>query len=113
MNWVHHNLNRPTDNELICTACSPEWAGEKQAGNTNKPMKPRLPALSEPELFTGFGTRNPGGEEVCVSENQKKRRPNKKAARGDGLFNFTGTRCQDAFGAAGLFFQAAAFLRFR
>jgi hypothetical protein len=66
MNCEHHSVKRRFDNELICTACSPESAGKNRAGITNKPIKSMLPAFSPPELFTAFSSPDPGGEKVCV-----------------------------------------------
>jgi hypothetical protein len=113
MNCEHHSAKRPTDNELICTACSPECTGEKPVSNPGEAIKSMSTAHPDRELFTVFRSRNPGCEKVCVPENEKKRGKIKKAVRRDGLFNFAGTRSQDAFDAAGLLARAAAFLRFR
>jgi hypothetical protein len=73
MNCEHHNANHESDNELICTPCSPESAGEKHVSNARKPMKSMLPAFSPRPLFTAFLTLNSDGEKVCVLEFKKYR----------------------------------------
>jgi len=71
MNCEHHNSNPQTDNELICTVCSPKTTREQLANNSNQPMESDCsPNLNE-ELFTGFSPEIPRGEEVCVLKNLK------------------------------------------
>ena len=66
MNCEHPIANPPIDNELICTACSPESAGEERVHNAKEPIKSVLPAFQHHDLFTVFPPRNPGCEKVCV-----------------------------------------------
>jgi hypothetical protein len=81
MNCEHHTLNPKTDNELICTPCSPKTPREQPANNSNEPMPST--GLHHPgeELFTAFPSNISAGEEVCVFRNQKKRAEIKKAAQ--------------------------------
>jgi hypothetical protein len=54
MNCPQHNSNRRTDNDLICTACSPNHAGGQRVNKIKPPMTSMLSAFSEGELFTAF-----------------------------------------------------------
>jgi len=72
-----------------------------------------LPLLQPRKLFTVFLRRKSGLWKSLRGEILRNSAEIKKAAPTGGLFNFVGTTLQDAFGAAGLFAQAAAFLRFR
>jgi hypothetical protein len=65
MNYEHNNSNSQTDNELICTVCSPKTAREQPANNSNQPMESNCSLDLNEELFTGFSPEIPRGEEVC------------------------------------------------
>jgi hypothetical protein len=54
MNCGHHNSNRQTGNELICTGCPPNRVREQRVNKTKPPMKSMLFAICEGELFTAF-----------------------------------------------------------
>src|ERR1039458_6916234 len=83
MNCEQHNSNPQTDNELICTICSPKTTREQLANNSNQPMESGCSLDLNGELFTGFSPEIPRGEEVCVLKNMRKNK--KKATRSDGL----------------------------
>jgi hypothetical protein len=54
MNCQHHIVIRQTDNELICTACSPERAGEPRVDNAKQTVKSMFfcpIATSHPQLM--------------------------------------------------------------
>jgi len=66
MNCEQHTLNPKTDNELICTVCSPKPTHEQLANNSNQPMESGCSHNLNEELFTEFSPEIPRGEEVCV-----------------------------------------------
>jgi hypothetical protein len=78
MNCEHHNLNPQTDNELICTACSPKTPREQQANNSNQPIQSTCSHGLTEELFTVFSSKFPACEEVYVFRNQKNMTKNKQ-----------------------------------
>jgi hypothetical protein len=112
MNCEQHNSNPQTDNELICTVCSPKTTREQLANNPNQPMESDCSLNSNEELFTEFSPEIPRGEEVCVLKNSKKCAKTKKATRSDGLL-ISRRICAQAAGLdfAAFFVFAAAFLR--
>jgi hypothetical protein len=57
MNWAHHNLFLIPDNELICTAYSPEHVCEQLANNENQPFQNNAIFIPGTELFTIFKGR--------------------------------------------------------
>jgi hypothetical protein len=85
MNCEHHTLNPQTDNELICTPCSPKTVREQPANNSNQPIPSTGSYSLNEELFTAFSSNIPAGEEVYVFRSQKNmpgkvKRPPKQAA---------------------------------
>jgi hypothetical protein len=60
MNCEQHTLNPKTDNELICTPCSPKTPREQPADNSNKPMPSTGSHRPDEELFTVFFVENSG-----------------------------------------------------
>jgi hypothetical protein len=63
-NCVNHNSNRETDNELICTACSPNRAGGKHVNRIKPLVKSTILSFLAVELFTTFSSQNGCGEQV-------------------------------------------------
>jgi hypothetical protein len=84
MNCGHHTLNSKTDNELICTPCSPKTPCEQPANNSNQPTPSAGSHSRGEKLFTAFSSKIPAGEEVYVFRNKKTcpkmKRPPKQAA---------------------------------
>ena len=83
MNCEHHIPNPQTNNELICTPCSPKTPREQPANNSNQPIPSTCSHSLSEELFTAFLSNIPAGEEVYVFRNQKicpkiKNRPNRR-----------------------------------
>jgi len=64
MNCPQHTSNRHSDNDLICTACSPNRAGGQGVNKTKPSMTSMLPAFYEGELFTAFSNLDGRSEQV-------------------------------------------------
>jgi hypothetical protein len=112
MNCKHHNPNRQTNNELICTGCSPERACERCVNNVKPPMESSRSSKPDGELFTAFSFEISSCEEVCVLKNLKIRAKTKKATRLDDLVISRKIRAQaGGLDFAVFFIFAAAFLR--
>jgi hypothetical protein len=71
MNCEHHTANRPTGNELICTACSPRTSCEQPANNPDQPMKSGSLRNWPEKLFTGFSPEILRCGKVCVFKKRK------------------------------------------
>jgi hypothetical protein len=104
MNCEHHTPNPQTDNELICTACSPKPPCEQPANNSNQPMPSAVSRGWSEELFTALASRFPACEEVYVFKKQKNR-PNGRPLRWRKIY------AQVFCGTAAFFALAASFLR--
>jgi len=111
MNCEHHTLNPKTDNELICTPCSPKTPREQPANNSNQPIPSTGSHRLDEELFTAFSSKIPACEEVYVFRIHKNRAEIKKAAQAGGLCRCAKITAQDFCGAAAFFALTASFLR--
>jgi hypothetical protein len=68
MNCGHHNLFFFPDNELICTACSPNRAGGKPVNNSNQPVKSSDSDFTNANYSQLFQARNGCGEQVLFAK---------------------------------------------
>jgi hypothetical protein len=67
MNCSHHNIIFGSCNELICTACSPDFTVAKCGDEANKAMKSTTPAFGGRKLFTSFQNPDPHCEQVLFT----------------------------------------------
>jgi hypothetical protein len=72
MNCDHHSSNYETDNELICTGCSPDRTGGKRVNKTKAPLKSTIPVFCDGKLLTVSPVQHGSGEQVLLAELTKK-----------------------------------------
>jgi hypothetical protein len=75
MNCEHHSANRQSDNELICTRCSPDRPCGKRVNNAKQPVKSTLSHFTNANYSQLFQVKNGCGEQVLFGAFQKKSRP--------------------------------------
>jgi hypothetical protein len=59
-------------NELICTACSLDYAGKTILDDATQPIKSTGCSFQAGKLFTAFGIKKRRGEQVCFFEVENK-----------------------------------------
>jgi hypothetical protein len=67
MNWSNHIEVLKTDNELICTVCSPKLICEQRVNNAESALQSISFPFRHCELFTGVMKKNRRSEQVCRS----------------------------------------------
>jgi hypothetical protein len=74
MNCEHHSANRESDNDLICTGCSPNRACGQPVNNAKPPVKSTRSHFANANYSQLFLAKNGRGEQVSSGALQKKSR---------------------------------------